>query len=100
MATKCVVLLFLICYATFSVQSASTHKEYSDLISFIFLSTVNSNQTIPDTQEKLQVKIEIYVAQINMEFIKEEDISDSEPCRVKEEETEELLGWCPLLLCQ
>lgn len=44
------------------MQSASTHKEYSDLISFIFLSTVNSNQTIPDTQEKLQVKIEIYVA--------------------------------------
>jgi len=41
----------------------------------------------------------MYVAK--MEFIKEEklDIGDSEPCRVKEEETEELLGGCPLI-CQ
>jgi len=35
-----------------------------------------------------------------MEFIKEEieDMSDPEPSRIKHEDTEEQIGWCPFLI--
>jgi len=32
-----------------------------------------------------------------MEFIKE-DMTDPEPSRIKHEETEEQIGWCPFLI--
>jgi len=37
---------------------------------------------------------------VNMEFIKQEieDMSDPELSRIKHEDTEEQIGWCPFLI--
>jgi len=49
---------------------------------------------------KEEIKEEMEFIKEEMEFIKVkiEDMADPEPSRIKHEDTEEQIGWCPFLI--